>query len=359
MEGDGKGPSSYGLRPPPRNFKKGNFKFGAVPAGKLPSDADLSRIIWDGLHGTAMLPWDIPEQQLWEIIQFIKTFPGVDGKDNRWQQKFTKGKKKGQLKAKIGEPIKTTPDPWKGKSEAAIAQGEELYHLKAQCWTCHATYLTKQAFSDRSLAIDGKAKTTFRPDMYESKLVEAKDLYGVDVMPPDFTIDKLRSIRPGSELTDLHRLISAGVGKMPAWTGALSESELWALAYYVRSLQLLGEPENRAKRAVLWDKLDNQPNFVPPPPPPPPAPATDEADEEGDKGEEEAKKTADDDEKKTAKAAAKPAAPKPAAPKPAAPKPAAPKPAAPAAPAAPKTAAAPAEPAPAKPAAKPAAPAGP
>ncbi len=184
--------------------------------------------------------------------------------------------------------------------------------------------------------------------MYESKLVEAKDLYGVDVLPPDFTIDKLRSIRRGNELTDLHRLISAGVGKMPAWTGALSESELWALAYYVRSLQLLGEPENRAKRAALWDKLEIQPKFVPPPPPP--APATDEADEDGDEGDEAAKKKADDGEKKTATAAAKPAPAKPATPA---------KPAAPAAPAAPKTAAAPAEPAPAKPAAKPAAPAAP
>jgi mono/diheme cytochrome c family protein len=355
MDGDGKGPSSYGLRPPPRNFKKGNFKFGAVSAGQLPSDADLMRIVKGGLHGTAMLAWDIPDGQLGEIIQFIKTFPGPDGKDNRWQKKYTRGKKAGQLKAKIGELIATTPDPWAGKDAAAVQKGEELYHLKAQCWTCHATYMTKQGFSDLALKIDGKAKTSFRPNMYESKLVEAKDLYGVDVLPPDFTIDKLRSVRKGSEMVDLHRVISAGVGKMPAWTGSLPEKEIWALVHYVRSLQLMAQPENRAKRNALYDKLAKQPKFTPPPPPPPPAPADAEGDEAGDKkaGDKKAgdKKAGDTkaDQGGDKKAEAVPAAPAPAAPAPAAP-------AAPAAPKAPAAAADAKPAAPAKPAATPAAP---
>ena len=36
VNGDGKGPASVGLRPPPRNFQQGQFKFAAVASGQLP-----------------------------------------------------------------------------------------------------------------------------------------------------------------------------------------------------------------------------------------------------------------------------------------------------------------------------------
>src|SRR5262245_22070826 len=73
-KGDGKGPSSYGLRPPPRDFTKGVFKFARLRGGdEMPNDDDLERIVLGGLHGTAMLPWDIPKIELHKILQYIKT----------------------------------------------------------------------------------------------------------------------------------------------------------------------------------------------------------------------------------------------------------------------------------------------
>src|SRR5579872_4510696 len=59
-KGDGKGYSSFGLRPPPRDFTQGLFKFGHVAAPALPPDEELVKIVRSGLHGTAMLPWEIP-----------------------------------------------------------------------------------------------------------------------------------------------------------------------------------------------------------------------------------------------------------------------------------------------------------
>jgi len=74
VDGDGKGPASIGLRPPPRNFTQGQFKFAAVASGQLPNDEDLLRIVQKGLHGSAMLPWnDVPERDILDIIQYIKT----------------------------------------------------------------------------------------------------------------------------------------------------------------------------------------------------------------------------------------------------------------------------------------------
>src|SRR4051812_29224773 len=73
-KGDGKGPAAVGLRPPPRDFTQGVFKFAAVPGGTLPHDEDFVRIVKGGLHGTAMLAWDVPDKTLTDIIQYIKTF---------------------------------------------------------------------------------------------------------------------------------------------------------------------------------------------------------------------------------------------------------------------------------------------
>src|SRR5438309_1600492 len=73
-KGDGHGPAALGLRPPPRDFTQGKFKFAAVESGSLPNDDDLRRIVKKGLHGTAMLPWDVPDQELSNIIPYVKTF---------------------------------------------------------------------------------------------------------------------------------------------------------------------------------------------------------------------------------------------------------------------------------------------
>src|SRR5688572_23460184 len=67
-KGDGKGPASWGLRPAPRDFTKGIFKFARLRSSdELPHDDDLFRIINGGLHGTAMLAWDIPAVELDKI----------------------------------------------------------------------------------------------------------------------------------------------------------------------------------------------------------------------------------------------------------------------------------------------------
>ncbi len=295
VNGDGKGPAAPAYRPPPRDFRTASFKFGAVRSGELPSDEDLKRIVSGGLHGTAMMEWDIPEVELERIIAFIKTFPQPpcdpatqgqakcdeiaaqfpDGRPSKWLETYDRGKKAGQLKP-IGEPIVVPPeDPWAGKGNEAIAKGQEIYHLKAQCANCHPSYMTRADLSALREKVEGTPMTTFRDNMYKGIVLAAKDNpYHVNLMPPDFTLNPLRSIRRGHEMTDLWRLIASGVGGvMPAWIDGLKPEEIWALSHYVKSLMDLARPENRGALNELRDKLENQPPFQPPPPPPAPAKA--------------------------------------------------------------------------------------
>jgi mono/diheme cytochrome c family protein len=293
--GDGKGPSSYGLRPPPRNFQQGIFKFARMSSSDdLPADEDLLRIVHGGLHGTPMLAWDIPEAELGKIIQYIKTFA-----PQRWEKK-----------KRSGEPVKTVDafqppaDPWLGKEAAGVQRGKELYHFKAECVTCHPAYGARKELYELSIAANKrepdlfKPITGFRDDLYGSVAKDSSE-YGVRILPPDFTFSNVRSVREGHELEDLFRVISYGVYPiMPSWKGALEDKDIWAIAHFVKSLMDLRDTKDGA---ALKDKLTVQAAFTVPAPAPEPTAAPSAEPEKKDEAAD--KKDADkkDGDKKDAK----------------------------------------------------------
>jgi mono/diheme cytochrome c family protein len=217
-DGDGRGFSAVGLRPPPRDFTQALFKFGHVPVPQLPPDDELSRLVRRGLNGTGMRPWELSDDELDAALQYIKTF------SRRWQEEPP------------GVAIVPSTDPFgPARADEAIARGAELYHKKAQCSACHPAY------QGHVPTAPGKLKDTdfclaWKPGW--RTLDERECAQPVRLLPPDFTRDPLRSIYAGSEIVDLYRLIASGIAgaAMPTWKGALPEDELWALAYYVRSL---------------------------------------------------------------------------------------------------------------------------
>ena len=252
-KGDGKGPASFGLKPPPRNFTLGKFKFAAVPSGQLPRDEDFVRIVKGGLHGTAMLEWDIPDVTLSNVIQYIKTF------SPRWKEEGP------------GDPIEIAKDPFgAARAKEAVELGKKVYHGMAQCWSCHPAYATKQYIYDAAKELRKVETNEFRDDMYHSALKDSD--YGFNILPPDFTAQPLRSIRDKTQMDDLYRVIASGIGgtAMPQWKGSLPDDQIWAMAYYVKSLMDLRDTQN------VWamrDEMTKQPEFKAPTPAPAPAPA--------------------------------------------------------------------------------------
>lgn len=236
--GDGKGPAARGLRPPPRDFTQGTFKFAAVMGGELPNDEDLERIVRGGLHGTAMLAWDgVPRHKLQAIVQYIKTF------SPRWKEE------------EPGEPIRVTPDPWRGREAEAVPRGRLVYHGLAQCHSCHPAFASRDFIRRAAKELTGSERTEFREDMYGSMPTESE--FGVRILPPDFTRSELRSIRPDHRREDLYRVIASGVGgtAMPTWAGSLPEEDLWAMVHFVDSLVALkGTDEARRLRDDLADE---------------------------------------------------------------------------------------------------------
>jgi mono/diheme cytochrome c family protein len=274
--GDGKGPSSYGLRPPPRDFTKGIFKFARLRGGDdLPTDEDLFRIVRGGLHGTPMLAWDITDGELMKVIQYIKTFA---------PQKWEKKKRNGEP-VKTIEPFALPEDPWVGKEAEAVARGRDLYHFKAECATCHPSYGTKEELYKLSVAANQREPklfsviTGFRQDPYGSVAKDSAD-YKVRILPPDFTFSKVRSMRAGHEMEDLFRIISYGVYPiMPDWKGTLPDKDIWAIAHFVRSLL---DMRDKNEATALRDKEASQRPFeVPKLEEPKPEPTPEEAAADG------------------------------------------------------------------------------
>jgi mono/diheme cytochrome c family protein len=230
VNGDGKGTSAKGLQVPPRNFTLGEYKFGKVVSGDLPHDEDFYDILRKGLHGTAMLPWDLSQQQMFNVVQYIKTFA-----PQKWE-----GADK-----KLGDVIVVGKDPYGAAHEAsAIQRGKEVFHVVAQCWTCHRAYVSHAELSELSQKINGKPVTEFDPDMYHVKMQPSD--YDFATMPPEYTYDQVRS---ASTVEELYVRLNAGVGgtAMASWKGVLQDDEIWAVAHYVKYLMDMKRTPGRTK----------------------------------------------------------------------------------------------------------------
>jgi mono/diheme cytochrome c family protein len=236
MAGNGTGPASHYYRPPPRDLTRGLYKFGGVVDG-LPRDEDFARIIERGLAGTPMLAWDIPDDDLYPIIQYVKSLSPV------WREAQAPGR-----------PIPLETDAWHGKEQAAIARGKQVYHGLASCQQCHPAYATKQEIYAASAQLGNQPITEFRQLPFQPETKESQ--YEADgkkmlIVPPDFLFNQVRS---GHDVKDLYRIISSGIPgtAMPTWYGALPAADVWAMAYYVQSLlEMRDTPQAAALRQAL------------------------------------------------------------------------------------------------------------
>ena len=230
VNGDGKGVAAKGLKVPPRNFQQGIYKFGHVVSGELPHDEDFFKLLHEGLNGTAMLPWDLTRGQMDAVVQYIKTFA-----PKAWE-----GKDK-----KLGERILPSKDPYGlAHRTTAIEKGKEVYHVQAQCWTCHRAYVPYQELQTLTKNATGDDADEFDPEIYKIKL-QGND-YGYQSVPPEFTWN---SVRSAQTVEDLYVRLAAGVGgtTMPSWKDTITDEEIWAVAYYVRSLMDLKDSPKRAE----------------------------------------------------------------------------------------------------------------
>jgi cytochrome c oxidase cbb3-type subunit 2 len=149
---------------------------------------------------------DLPESERKAVVQYLKTF----------SERFRT--ERPETPVPIPEPPPRTPE--------LVARGREIYQ-RAECFKCHGT--------------EGRGDGPSAEGM--------KDSWGYPIQPSDLT----RPLKRGSTPEAIYRTVVTGLDgtPMPAYEGALSEEELWALSLYVASLNtgVLSERQRREEGA--------------------------------------------------------------------------------------------------------------
>lgn len=231
INGDGAGEAARFLDPKPRNFVEADFKFSSTRSGELPTDADLTRSIKEGLRGSAMPAWGLlPDLTVQALVVYVKTF------SPKWHELGPSA------------PVPVVEDPYRTNPDrtAALARGEAVYHGFAGCWNCHPAYVAEPALRAYLTSFGNNGAEVLRADLPHA--VGKENARGQLVYPPDFLRD---FVRAGADAEDIYRSVAAGITgtAMPTWVDSMDvpadtpgapalveRADLWAVAYYVQSL---------------------------------------------------------------------------------------------------------------------------
>lgn len=216
-KGDGQGISAPRLLPRPRDFTAGKFKVRTTPSGALPTDADLTAVVRDGMPYTSMPGWShLPEAQIQELVAAVKSFSPA----------FADAAQK-------PTPIQIPGAP---KLSADSAEKGKQVYVENGCGACHGEL--------------GRGDGTSAPGL--------KDDWGHSIRPANLT--KRWTFRGGPTREDIYRTFTTGMNgtPMPSFAESLSDEQRWQLVDYIASLDPRDEPGYAELLQVSWidDELD-------------------------------------------------------------------------------------------------------
>ena len=191
-EGDGIGYATPRLKPEPRDFTSGKYKFRTTPSGKLPTDEDVVRVIKEGLPYTSMPGWpQISDPDIMNIVYYLKTF------SDDWQNPDS-----------YADPIDIPNPP--PITEESIARGAQAY-IDQGCGACHGDTGRGDGLSAKTLTDD----------------------WGKHIRPAD--MHKRWTFRGGPTRQDIYRTFSTGLNgtPMPSYGDTMANEDRWDLVNFI------------------------------------------------------------------------------------------------------------------------------
>lgn len=299
ITGDGMGPTARFLNPYPRDYRQGIFKFKSTPTGSEPTRADLTRTLHEGIPGTAMpsflLLSSTDTEAIVEYVIYLSMRGQMETELANAVSDMSEPTDAKEFQEEVATPdvlvagaLTSVAEKWSTAIEKVIrpnveeaptenrtpeqiatsaAAGRALFFgERAACVKCHGrTALGDGQTNDYDVwnkAIVEFAKNAVPPEKpgsdatpedredYQNKEANyhLKEEVLAAVLPPRNLLPRnLRSgvYRGGRRPLDIYRRIAAGIEGTPMPAGAkatpeatvgLSESEIWQLVDYVKSL---------------------------------------------------------------------------------------------------------------------------
>jgi mono/diheme cytochrome c family protein len=226
--GDGNGALAKYLKPLPRDYSKGLFKFTSTPYGSKPRRSDLLRTLRRGVTGTSMpsfadlAPDDLEAvadyviflsqrgQLEHELAAFVEQEDSINAEAVDAIAKKVVGEWK-EAQPKLVMPLTPMPE----FTPASVAKGRDLFISQA-CNKCHG--------------LDGRGGSF-------GGLEVGKDVWGHQTAAADLTSGMFRG---GGRPIDIYRRIYSGISGTPmpgfAVVFAKSPDDIWYLVHYIRDM---------------------------------------------------------------------------------------------------------------------------
>lgn len=228
VNGDGNGPAAKYLKPKPRDYRKGIFKFTALAYGSRPRRVDLMHTLRRGVTGTAMPSFDMLSQEdLEAVVEYVLVLTrrgelelklielaevegelndelietGIDEVMAFWQN----------TDDKLVMPVTPMPE----FNEASITKGRELF-LNNACIKCHGPTGRGGFLGNVEIAADAWGNKTAAADLTSGMF------------------------HGGGRPIDLYRRIYTGIYGSPmpgfASTFAQDPDAIWHLVHYISDM---------------------------------------------------------------------------------------------------------------------------
>ena len=251
--GDGNGPAGHYLRPRPRDYRRGIFKFTSTPYGARPARQDLVRTIRRGAKGTSMpaFPWmskndldavidyviylslrgSIEEAVVYvaddydedEPIEAVEFADAMETEVDRWTQ----------AQDQVVRPVSAEP----AYDLASVKAGRNLF-IESSCYGCHGN--------------DAKGQTEWlNPEFLAAQETAAGDdrveiNYDAWGEPAPAANITARLLHGGRRPIDIYRRIYTGINgtPMPQFGQNFADrpEAIWHMVHYVMHIVDGGDP---------------------------------------------------------------------------------------------------------------------
>ena len=303
VTGDGMGPTAAFLKPYPRDYRPGIFKFKSTERADKPTHADLLRILRNGIAGTSMPSFALlSEPQIDALVEYVK-YLSIRGETELSLMRAyfeldddAQGILPETREFLVDETLAPIAEKWKSAAAAqivvpdmpadidlaeSIAKGKELFYGdKANCVKCHGVTGLGDGqandYDDWSKAIVeinkeikgglAKAGETSTSGMSAEDAAEHRKqvawlgrfshvVDGDALVPRTIPPRNLRLgvYRGGRRPLDLYYRIHAGINgaPMPAAKGTVPPEDIWHIVNYIRSLPYEFDGELGADRPMV------------------------------------------------------------------------------------------------------------